>query len=118
MHAAAKRGPAFREAAMKLEYASPPPPRAIPGWVTRMALASSLAAVPLLGVSYAMYVWLRPALRPVQLALIWTSMGLGAVGLVAAVLAWVGNRGGRREIIAVAVALAYAAVLGVAIKYG
>ena len=73
---------------MPLDYA-PPQPKPRLRRAADVALVTSLAASVSLAVSLVMYVNLRlgaGTIRMVQIALAWTSMALGLIGLVAAVL--------------------------------
>jgi hypothetical protein len=99
-----------------LEYARPQ--RQNPSRVLRnVALAASLSATPVLAISLAMYYRLNPTFRTVQLGLAWSSMALGAVGLLASAVAWARNRRGRGEIVAVLASLVYSVALYAAFEY-
>jgi hypothetical protein len=57
------------------------------------------------------YRWQRPGLRQVQMSITAAAMLVGAVALVAALVAFAMNPRGRREIMAVIVGLLHAALL-------
>ena len=93
---------------LALEYAErPAPPR--PQWPAKLALGLSLVAPACLLVSVTMYqfrLW-----RDFQVMLAWTSIVVGAVALVAAIIVMIRNPRGGREITSLAAAVVHAALV-------
>ena len=92
------------------------------GRLRNWALAVSLAAPVSLLVSVAMYLVIQQAgrfevVRPLQVALAWASVYIGAVALVLSVIAVARNPRGGREIASLAASLVHAAMVLAAVKY-
>jgi hypothetical protein len=99
---------------LALEYAElPAPPR--PRWPAKLSLGLSLVSPACLLVSVAMYqfrLW-----RDFQVMLAWTSIVVGALALVAAIIVMIRNPRGGREITALAAAVVHAALVLAVLKY-
>ena len=105
----------------RLEYSAETSARSWPA-VRAFGLATSAGALASLLVSLGMYVSLLPGRRlpkfgDIQPALAWGSVGLGVVGIAAAVAAFLKNHRGPLERLGLLLALAYAALLIVALLF-
>ena len=107
---------------VKLDYA-PPPVRRRGGELGRFALFISLVALSCLVVSVPLYVFVGTGagmlapLRLIQGTLALTSIATGLLALVLAPVALILNRRGRREIVALAVAVLHAVLCVAAMTY-
>src|SRR3712207_3486036 len=101
---------------MKLDYVKLPARRRSRE-LSKLALATSLAAVACLGASAGMYTLLGTTARELQQAIALTSAFLEAIALITSGVAMALNPRGGREIAALSTAIAYALFAVAAMKY-
>jgi hypothetical protein len=95
---------------MKLDYL-PPASRQPNPWLRDAALYGSVSALLLQLLGILIYWWQLPGLRQAQLSITGAAMLVGAVTLVAALVALAMSPRGRREIVAVSAGVLHGGLL-------